>query len=98
MLKKTPIKNSDKVSVTFQIEEHSEADALHIAGDFNGWEPDKTPMKRRKDGSWSVAVRLNPDQRYEYRVVVDGDTWMHDDGADELVPNPFGGRNSVVAI
>ena len=98
MLKKTPVKNSEKVSVTFAVEDQPSADQIHLVGDFNDWEPERTPMKQRKDGAWSVAVRLDKDQRYEYRFVVDGDVWCADEMADELVPNPFGGHNSVVAL
>ncbi|MBI3875935.1 MAG: glycoside hydrolase family 13, partial [Verrucomicrobia bacterium] len=32
--------------------------------------------------------------RYEYLFVVDG-RWLSDPGADEAVPNRFGGWNSV---
>ena len=36
--------------------------------------------------------------RYEYRFVVDGEDWIADDDADDFVPNPFGGKNSVVVL
>jgi hypothetical protein len=34
---------------------------------------------------------------YEYCLVVDGQ-WMPDPLARETVPNPFGGRNSVLKV
>jgi hypothetical protein len=34
---------------------------------------------------------------YEYCLVVDGQ-WMPDPLAKETVPNPFGGRNSVLKV
>ena len=34
---------------------------------------------------------------YEYCLVVDGQ-WMPDPSASETVPNPFGGRNSVLKV
>ena len=34
---------------------------------------------------------------YEYCLVVDGQ-WMPDPSATETVPNPFGGRNSVLTV
>ncbi len=98
MLKKTPVKNSDKVSVVFATESFVDAGSVELVGDFNAWEPGKTPMKRRKDGAWSVAVRLPKDGRFEYRFLVDGKDWIPDETADELVRNPFGGRNSVVSL
>jgi 1,4-alpha-glucan branching enzyme len=76
-------------------------DAVHarsvtIAGTFNGWDPNKTPM--RKDGSavWKATVPLPPG-RHEYRFVVDGQ-WLCDPHSQEVVPNPFGGQNSVIIV
>lgn len=92
-----PVKNSDKISVLFETDAYDEANKVTLVGDFNGWEPTRTPMKKRKDGSWSVAVRLDKGSRYEYRFVVDGSDWAPDPGAD-LVPNGYGGQNSVVAL
>jgi 1,4-alpha-glucan branching enzyme len=95
MLKKTPIKKTNMTSVTFAFAGRDEAGEVGLAGEFNDWEPATTPMKRRKDGSWAVTMRLPRDERFEYRFVVDGKTWVADEEADELVPNPYGGKNSV---
>jgi hypothetical protein len=35
--------------------------------------------------------------RHEYLFVVDGQ-WVPDPKAPETVPNPFGGRNSVLVV
>jgi len=98
MLKKKPIRKSKKTSVVFEIEGLDKAKAVNLAGDFNEWEPSATPMKRRKDGAWSVTVRLDNDSQYQYRYVVDGQDWVVDPDADALVANPFGGHNSLVVI
>jgi len=98
MLKKTPVKKSNKISVVFEIDGFEDASELSLVGDFNDWEPTRTPMKRRKDGAWTATMRLPKDQRYEYRIVVDGQRWMTDNDADAIVPNPFGGHNSVLIL
>ena len=98
MLKKKPVKKSDKTSVVFEIGGLDDATNVAVVGEFNGWEPERNPMKRRKDGAWSVTIRLPKNQRYEFRYVVDGDRWICDEEADALVPNPFGGHNSVVEL
>jgi 1,4-alpha-glucan branching enzyme len=95
---KTPLKKSDKTSVVFTIDGFDDAAAVAVAGEFNDWEPASTPMKRRKDGTWTATLRLPKNQRFEYRFVVDGENWIADDDADALVPNPFGGKNSVVDL
>ena len=93
MLKKTPVKKTNKTSVTFALKSLDEVAEVGLAGEFNDWQP--TEMKQRKDGTWAATVRLPNDERFEYRFVLDGDTWIADEDADDFVANPFGGRNSV---
>ena len=40
-----------------------------IAGSFNDWHPNVTPMIRLNDGKWAKELALPPG-RYEYRFVV----------------------------
>ena len=93
-----PVKNSDKISVLFTTDAFEAAESVALVGSFNDWQPARTPMKKRKDGHWSVALRLDAGSRHEYRFVVDGDDWAPDAGASESAPNGFGGTNSVVAL
>ncbi len=72
-----------------------EAKSVHVAGTFNDWKPDTTPLQRRDDGTWSIELELAPGV-YEYRFVVD-DCWC-DPAASETVLNPFGGLNAVLRI
>jgi hypothetical protein len=48
------------------------------------------------DGRW-VKETVLPPGTYEYRLVVDGQ-WIADPLAKETVPNPFGGRNSILKV
>lgn len=73
-----------------------EAKTVFLAGSFNGWKPDQTPLERTRDGKWMREVRPKPG-RHEYLFVVDG-SWQPDPLANESVENPFGGKNSVVTI
>ncbi len=73
-----------------------EAKIVTLAGSFNDWDPQRTPMSRGADGVWRATIRLSSG-RYEYRFVVDGQ-WMNDPNAHESIPNQFGGINSVVAV
>ncbi|MBZ0122194.1 MAG: glycogen-binding domain-containing protein [Sandaracinaceae bacterium] len=47
------------------------ASLVTVAGTFNGWSEDATPMARGKDGVWRVEVDLAPG-RHEYKYLVDG--------------------------
>ena len=75
---------------------HPTARDVCIAGTFNGWQPDAKPMHPMGHGRWLKETALTPGA-YEYCLVVDGQ-WMPDPLARETVPNPFGGRNSILKV
>ena len=76
----------------------SDAAATHVcvAGTFNNWEPENKAMHSSGDGNWWKETALEPGT-YEYCFVVDG-RWIPDPLARETVPNPFGGRNSILKV
>lgn len=98
MLKKKPVRGSDKVSVTIQTFELPNAREVGVAGCWNDWDPSRTPMRKRRDGAWAATVRFERGSRHEYRFVVDGERWFADPEADDHVANPFGGMNSVIQL
>jgi len=67
-----------------------------VAGSFNNWRPEATPMVRVEQGRWVKDLALSPGA-YEYRLVVDG-VWIPDPKVAETVPNPFGELNSVLKV
>jgi len=73
------------------------ATGVQLAGDFNNWQPDSTPMERVGDsGVWQTKIKL-PHGTYRYRLVVDGQ-WQQDPYNERTELNPFGELNSVVEI
>ena len=73
------------------------AKSVQIAGDFNNWQPERTPMQKVSDnGVWQTEMNL-PAGRYRYRLVVDGQ-WQQDPYNELTEKNPFGGFNSVIEI
>ncbi len=72
------------------------AKRVSLSGEFNGWSPNATPMKRQQDGRWEATVDLAPG-RYQYKFVVDGQ-WIPDPHAHENVWNQHGTLNSVVEV
>ncbi len=92
-----PISEAPKVKVTFVFPIcECCPKRVSLSGDFNGWSPDATPMKRYDDGHWETTVELAPG-RYEYKFVRDG-VWMPDLLAHENVLNPHGTLNSVIEV
>jgi chromosome partitioning protein len=73
------------------------AQEVQIAGDFNDWQPEKTPMQKVTDsGVWRTKMNLAAG-RYRYRLVVDGQ-WQQDPYNEMTELNPFGGLNSVLEV
>jgi 1,4-alpha-glucan branching enzyme len=73
-----------------------EAKAVFVAGSFNEWKPEKTPLAPLGNGRWAGNLAVKPG-RHEYLFVVDGQ-WVPDPNAKESVQNPFGGKNSVLIV
>ena len=86
---------SPKVKITFVLPK-PEARHVSLSGEFNGWSPNATPMKRREDGHWETTVALAPG-RYQYKFIVDGQ-WLPDPQAHENVWNQHGTLNSVIEV
>ncbi len=72
------------------------ATTVSVAGSFNDWQPDTKPMHPIGSGHWLKETALVPGT-YEYCLVVDGQ-WKADPQAGESVPNPYGGRNSILVV
>ena len=72
------------------------AKQVFVAGSFNNWQPEQTPLAPAGNGRWAGGLKVGPG-RHEYLFVVDGQ-WLPDPNAKESVENPFGGRNSVLTV
>jgi 1,4-alpha-glucan branching enzyme len=75
---------------------HLTATTVSVAGTFNDWHPATKALNPSGNGHWWKETALAPGT-YEYCLVVDGQ-WLPDPLARETVPNPFGGRNSVLKV
>jgi len=82
--------------VTFELPKDSNARTAVVVGEFNNWDPAATPMKRRRDGSFSVTLNLESGREYRFKYYLDGERWANDPNPDRLVPNPFGTLDSLI--
>jgi anti-sigma factor RsiW len=73
------------------------ARTVQAAGDFNGWNPARTPLEQVSSGAWTVTIPLEPG-RYEYMFVIDGQQWIADPFAVEHNDDGFGARNAVLEV
>ena len=73
---------------------------VRIAGDFNGWVPDKGVRSMiQSEGAarvWTKILQLPPGT-YEYRYVVDGE-WQSDPTNEKVAAGPGGRVNSVLVV
>jgi len=88
-------KAAPKNVVSFQLVK-PEAKSVAVAGSFNEWKPEATPLVSLGNGRWKGDLNVKPG-RHEYLFVVDGQ-WLPDPNAKESVANPFGGTNSVLIV
>ena len=83
------------VPVRFEFDDPT-ATTVCVAGTFNDCQPEANTLRSSGAGNWWKEMALEPGT-YEYCLVVDG-RWMPDPLARETVPNPFGGRNSILNV
>jgi chromosome partitioning protein len=73
---------------------------VRIAGDFNGWVPDKGVRSLiESEGPvrvWTKILQLPPGT-YQYRYVVDGE-WCEDPENPEILSGSVGERNSILVV
>lgn len=97
MITKKYLKSKPVVKVTFDVE--ADAKKVFLAGEFNDWRTDATPMKKSKEGTFRATLDLEPGKEYQFRYVTADETWMNDVAADKYVPNNLTFEdNSVVAL
>ncbi len=99
-IKKQYLKSSPTCRVTFTLpkEAASEARGVALVGDFNNWDREATPMKRLKNGDFSITLELQRDREYRFRYLIDGNRWENDWHADRYEKNRYGGDDSVVVV
>ncbi|MFP6641304.1 MAG: AAA family ATPase [Myxococcota bacterium] len=89
----------DRREVVVRFRDPQAAD-VRIAGDFNGWIPDRDVQSHIEtqgvDRVWT-KVMLLPPGTYQYRYIVDGE-WRTDPENGERIPGPMGQPNSVLHV
>lgn len=85
-----------KVIFSLPLEAAKEAKEVKILGDFNQWDPGNGIPMELKNEEYSATVELEPGREYQFRYLVDNQTWINDLEADKYVLTPFGVENSVV--
>ena len=97
MITKKYLKSKPVVKVTFDVT--ADAKKVFLAGEFNDWSQDATPMRKSKEGTFRTTLDLEPGKEYQFRYVTGENTWMNDEAADKFVANNLTFEdNSVVTL
>ena len=72
------------------------AQTVQLGGDFNGWKPSATPMRRMPDGRWMASLELHHGH-HRYIFIVDGEP-MLDPKANGIVRDDQNNRVSLIAV
>lgn len=99
--KKQYLKSRPQCKVTFRLPRAAapEAKTVNLVGEFNNWSTVETPMKRLKNGEFTVAVELPVGKAYQFRYLLDQMTWENDWEADRYEKSDIGDcENSVVVV
>ncbi len=99
-IKKQSIKTKPECKVTFILagEIASNIKQANLVGDFNDWDIESIPMKKRKTGEFSATVNLATGKEYQFKYLLDKREWVNEKEADKYVPNAFQGDNSVIIV
>jgi len=101
IVKKQYLKSKPVCKVTFGLpgEVSDSAVTAHIVGEFNDWDIKATPMKKLKNGAFTVTIDLERGEEYQFRYLIDETKWENASNADRYVPTPYGDcENSVVVV
>ena len=98
-LKKQFLKSKPVCKVTFNVSKAvvENAQEVKVVGEFNDWNVENAvEMKAMKNGNFKAVIELETGREYQFRYLVDGETWTNDVDADKYVPTPYGVENCVV--
>lgn len=88
MIKVSKGKKKGKVKVTFVVDPEQCDEPVSVVGDFNDWDPLKTPLQKRSNGTRSAAVELDAGATYAFKYLGDGGNWFCDSAAERCGENP----------
>ena len=70
---------------------------VSLVGDFNGWDPDATPLRLASDGRTWVAMLPMREGRHTYAFVIDGEV-VADPSAPRAADDDFGTPSSLMLV
>jgi 1,4-alpha-glucan branching enzyme len=85
-----------KITFTLAKDAINNTETVAVLGSFNNWTLDNALfLKKQKDGSFKGSIELTKGDSFEYRFLINNNTWINDTNATDFVPTPFGSENCV---
>ena len=99
-IRKEYIKTKNAYRVTFRLPKVAAPDvkSVCIVGDFNNWNIHANPMKKLKNGDYTIALHLEPGREYPFRYLIDESRWENDWNADKYVKSCYGDSDNSVVV
>ena len=86
------------VKVTFVLGQELCDQPVSVVGDFNGWDPLATPLRKRSNGTRSAAVELPAGASIRFKYLADGGRWFLDPDVDADDHADSGSANSLFIV
>ncbi len=94
------LKSKPVCKVKFEVEKGQveNGESIYLVGDFNDWDESSIPMKKLKNGKYTVTVDLETGRDYQFRYFAGNNVWFNDSEPDSTKTSPYGdAENSVVS-
>ena len=86
------------VKVTFVLSFEECDRPVSVVGDFNGWDPLATPLRKRSNGTRSAWVELPAGASYRFRYLADGGAWFGDRDAESNAHGENSSGDSLLVV
>ena len=86
MIRLQHTKGTDEVKVTFVVDGEAAEGHVSVVGDFNGWSPYAHVLRKRSNGTRSVAVTVPAGTPVRFRYLAEDGHWFDDPQANEHTP------------
>jgi len=94
MISRQGKRNSNEVRVTFALPADTPNAEATVVGEFNHWDKTAHPLKKRSNGTYSVAIELTKGKRYAFRYYnAAQNVWFNDPEADA-----YEGDNGIIIV
>ncbi len=98
MLRCSSGRGGDAIKVTFALPAAEVVQPVSVLGDFNGWDPLATPLKKRSNGTVSATVELVPGQEVRFKYLAADGQWFCDPDTECVVHDEYHTVDSLLVV